>query len=445
MRRVREEGYGVRELRLRVRTGTHLLAGTEALVWMRLCGREDRTQWFAVRPEEGAFRRGEVDEVVLRLGPAVDPGEIVRIDVYHDDSGSFSGWYLDQIEVDGEVLHYDCWLAADEPPYRLDATSLYDEELRAYDVRVRTSEALFAGTDARVFLQLFGSRGTTPWIRLFTPGHRHFVSGQVDEWRLFAEDIGALLGVWVRHDSKGIADGWRLDWIEVDGRRMAFDRWLARSSGNGRTDAFHRVRPWIDAQRPLELGLCTFAGLEKEAERALTQDLASLDHLLGRHGIEVRRADRALDLVLPEPWLAWQARHADPRELLDAVADVRREQLPARAGRVVPVWYGGRLEHQLHLHPGLSRERNGIFLSLPTRHEASIGHEIGRFFGLAPSHGCEDPDGPSSRLRHLRNPQDVLDGHPSNVMSQSDAPLRRQGFTAGQLDAMVLRMLRYVG
>lgn len=445
MRRDRESGYGVRTVHLHVRTGTHLLAGTEARVWLRLHGEDETTQWFAVSSESGAFRRGEVDEVVLRLGPSVDPGPIRRIDVYHDDAGAFSGWYLDEIEVEGESLHYDCWLAADEPPYRLDATSLFDEQLRPYDLRIRTSEALFAGTDARVFLQVFGSRATTPWIRLHDPSRRLFASGQTDELRIFAEDVGALVGVWIRHDSAGLLDGWRLDWIEVDGRQLSFDRWLARSRGNGRIDAFHRVVPWIDAQRPLSLSLCTFAGLEQQAERALQRDLESLDHLLGRHGLEIRRADRELDFVLPEPWVAWQARHADPHALLDAVADARRAALPARASRVVPVWYGGKLELRSTLHPGLSRERNGVFLSLPSRHEASIGHEIGRFFGLAPSYGCEDPDGPSSRLRHLRNPSDVLDGHRSNVMSMSDAPLRDQGFTAGQFDAMVLRMLRYVG
>ena len=134
MSRHRESGYGVREVVLQVRTGTHLLAGTEAKVWMRVGNENDRTQWFHVASESGAFRRGEVDEVVLRLGPSVDPGVIDRVEVFHDGGGAFDGWYLDEIHVEGRRLDFDTWLARDEPPYRLDATSLYDEQLRAYTV-----------------------------------------------------------------------------------------------------------------------------------------------------------------------------------------------------------------------------------------------------------------------------------------------------------------------
>lgn len=445
MSRHRESGYGVREVVLQVRTGTHLLAGTEAKVWMRVGNENDRTQWFHVASESGAFRRGEVDEVVLRLGPSVDPGVIDRVEVFHDGGGAFDGWYLDEIHVEGRRLDFDTWLARDEPPYRLDATSLYDEQLRAYTVAIHTSEALFAGTDANVFVQIMGSRTSTPWIRLHRTSVSLFESGQTDEVTIFAEDVGAVVGVWIRHDGSGMLDGWRVDWIEVDGRRMAIDRWLGRRSGDGRCDALHRLRPWVDAKRPMTFALCTFEGLQDQAEAAFVDDLTTLGHLLGRHGLDISRAPARFDVVLPRSWASWQAQYADPRALLVAAAAARKLVQPARAGGLVPVTYGGKLELPLRNHSGLSHEQVGVFMALPSQHPATIGHEIGRFFGLPPSQGCEEPDGPSSRLRHLRNPDDVLDGAADNLMSDSTLPVSAQSFTSGQVDAMAVRMLRYVG
>lgn len=444
MTRHRSEGFGVRDLTLRVRTGSHLLAGSEARVWMRLGNDSDRTQWFRTVPTSGAFRRGEVDTVQLRLGPAVDPGRIDRIDVWHDGSGSMAGWYVESIEVDDQTLHYGCWLAADEPPFRRDATSLYDEELRAYDVVVRTSEALFAGTDAEVSIQLIGTRATTAPMRLFAPGRRLFESGQVDEFRLFAEDVGALLGVWLRVRGGGLLDGWRVDWVEVDRRRLAFDRWLARRSGDGRLDAFHRLRPWVVAERAIEVGLCTFDDSHDVAEAALAADIESLNRVLNRYGISVQRADTRFDVVLPRTWDAWLAEADDAAEAVSRLSDARRLAQPMTPRRQLSATYVGAVPYVLGVHPGLSTESNGLVLALPARVESSVVHAFGRCFGLAPSYGCEEFDGSTARLRHLRNPSDVVDGDPTNAMSQVDVPAGQCSFTSGQMDAMVLRMLRYL-
>ncbi len=444
MTRHRSEGFGVRDLTLHVRTGSHLLAGSEARVWMRLGNDSDRTQWFRTIPTSGSFRRGEVDTVELRLGPAVDPGRIDRIDVLHDGSGSMAGWYLESIEVDGQTLHYGCWLAKDEPPFRRDATSLYDEELRAYDVVVRTSEALFAGTDADVTIQLIGTRATTAPIRLFAPGRRLFESGQVDEFRLFAEDVGALLGVRLRVDGGGLLDGWRVDWVEVDRRRLAFDRWLARRSGDGRLDAFHRVRPWVVAEHPIDVSLCTFADQLDEANAALAQDLDTLNGVLNRFGVAVRRAAPRFDVVLPRSWPQWLVDASDANEAVARVSDARRLAQPVTPRRHLTATYIGALPYVIGVHPSLSTEATGLVISLPARVESSVVHAFGRCFGLAPTYGCEEADGATSRLRHLRNPSDVVDGDAENAMSQVDVPGRICTFTSGQVDAMVLRMLRYL-
>jgi hypothetical protein len=312
-----------RRVHIELQVGEHLLSGSAARLWLRLAGTAGCTQWFSVCPPGGRFRRGDVVAQVLRLSRATDPGEIRRVDLCHDGAGRLAGLYISTIRCDGRPLHVDQWLAADEPPYRLDATTLDDEDARAYEVRVRTSEALWAGTDARVSLQLEGSRSTTPWMLLHTPGRRLFEAGQTDSFRLYAEDIGALVGVWLRQDGGGAMDGWRVDWIEVDGRRLTFDRWLGRGAGDGRRDAFHRLRPWLTAKGPLQLACCAFAGAREAAEQALCADLVVLEGILGRHGLAVARAEADYELTLDEPWEAWRGRFQEPRALLSALAAER--------------------------------------------------------------------------------------------------------------------------
>ena len=53
----------------------------------------------------------------------------------------------------------------------------------AYDVEVHTGTVRGAGTDANVFITLFGDKGDTPKLKLDGPGNL-FESGQVDRFKI---------------------------------------------------------------------------------------------------------------------------------------------------------------------------------------------------------------------------------------------------------------------
>ena len=434
-----------RNVEVSVRTGTHLLAGTDAPVWIQLAGVRRRTQWYRLRPQSGNFERATTETFTLAFAEAVDPGDVTVVNVQIGAGGLLGGWSLEYIQIDDKVHHFDAWLALDEPPYRLDASSVHDTAARAYDVVVQTSDAFLAGTDSPIFLQVIGTVTSTPWIRLHEPEHRAFRTGSTDHFREWSEDVGIVVGAALRHNNDGVAAGWRVDWLDVDGRRLQFDRWLAADEGDGRLDAFARHRPWLRVTRPLQLSLTTFAGLRERAEAALQDDIRHANRSFGRYGVTIERAPAAHDVLLDhEQWITFQARHAETEVLAAELARLRGERVAHAHQRTLPVFYVGGFEHQTGRYPDVSRSPWGVFLSLRQRTSATLAHELGRFFGLHATTGTAVEGVEVGERRIYPNPHDVMEGDPHNVMSDSALPLNLQGFTNGQFEAMVLGLMRYV-
>ncbi|MCO4762095.1 MAG: hypothetical protein KC502_11360 [Myxococcales bacterium] len=438
-------GTPLRNIELSVRTGTHLLAGTDAPVWVQLVGSRRRTQWFLLQPEGGDFERASIQTFSLAVAPAVDPGEVEVVNVQIGEGGALGGWYLDSIHVDGAPHRFDAWLALDEPPFRLDASSVRDDAARAYDIVVQTSEAFLSGTDAPVFLQIIGTKTSTPWIRLHEPEKRSFRAGSMDHFREWSEDVGVIVGAWLKHHNEGLAPGWRVEWVDIDGRRLAFDRWLAMDEGNGRLDAYARHRPWLKADRPLQLSLTTFADIRERAEAALSDDIMHANRAYGRYGITIERAPAERDVILDtEQWITFQARHADTAGLAKELVRLRSERAPQTHRRVLPVFYVGGFEHMTGRYPGVSRPPWGVFLSLAQRRPTTLCYELGRYFGLQPTSGASADPALMGAPRVHANPHDVMEGEPSNLMAGSKLPINLLRLTNGQLESMVLGLMRFV-
>ena len=112
-----------------------------------------------------------------------------------------------------------------------------------YVLTVVTSDVRGAGTNAKVFVSLFGDHGEVGERRL--PSKRkHFERKREDIFRLpepkgkKCKEIGTLQRLVVRHDGSGMGAGWHLDRIDVrserSGRAWSFycNQWLDKSQGD---------------------------------------------------------------------------------------------------------------------------------------------------------------------------------------------------------------------
>lgn len=102
---------------------------------------------------------------------------------------------------------------------------------KTYQVTVQTGTTALnifdgAGTDARVFITLFGSAANTPELPL-AAGRAAFEKGSVDQFSVQSVDVGDVREIKLRSDGSGASPAWFVDFVDVDGRRFPVNRLLA--------------------------------------------------------------------------------------------------------------------------------------------------------------------------------------------------------------------------
>ncbi len=94
-----------------------------------------------------------------------------------------------------------------------------------------------SGTDANVFINVYGTLGDTGirQLRNSTSHVNKFESGQCDEFSIAAVDLGQLEKIRIGHDNSGAAPGWFLERVEVEHPEtltawtFPCDKWLDKS------------------------------------------------------------------------------------------------------------------------------------------------------------------------------------------------------------------------
>ncbi|NXB57045.1 LOXH1 protein, partial [Struthidea cinerea] len=262
----RENTYEVHVL-----TGTVWGAGTDANVFLSIYGveRGDTGERQLKRSNNlNKFEKGQVDVFTIK---AIDLGELKKLRIRHDNSGSRPSWFLERVEIidlkESTTYYFPCqrWLAVEEDDGQIarelvpvdeafvkkdsenDGQSLATLGLEqkakstTYTVKVKTGDKKNAGTDANVFITLYGSKDDTGIVSLKASkiNKNKFERGKVDEFTVESVDIGDLKKIKIGHDNKGNSTGWFLEWVEIDapslGQCLKFPcgRWLDKSEDDG--------------------------------------------------------------------------------------------------------------------------------------------------------------------------------------------------------------------
>jgi len=212
-------------------TGDKRNAGTSAKVFIELFGatygnRQHEESSGRIDLVDGKFERGLVDKLVVESPKLLSP--LSQILIGHDNSGSGAGWFLDRVEVEcsstglSQVFPCEKWLAKDEADGRIERFLKENTSLRrqskaqsVWSVWVYTSDLKMAGTDANVFICMYGEEGKTDDIPLRNKSD-NFETAKCDTFKIETEKIGTPYKMRVWHDNKGLSAGWHLDKIEVE-------------------------------------------------------------------------------------------------------------------------------------------------------------------------------------------------------------------------------------
>ncbi|KAI1905273.1 hypothetical protein AGOR_G00014410 [Albula goreensis] len=248
---------------LRVKTGEKKYAGTDANVFAILYGTKDDTGIInlkASKTHKNKFEQGMIDEFTVE---AVDIGVLKRLRIGHDNSGGSAGWFLDWVEIDaasmGQKLRFPCgrWLDKGEDDGAI-VRDLYAAELQTqlyvpfvpYEIKTFTSDIFGAGTDADVFIVLYGRDSVCTQQKSLCVNKRerrlYFERNAEDMFIVELEDVGDVIEkIRIGHDNQGVNPGWHLDRVEI--RRLLrkgkgsetiifpCERWLAKSEDDGET------------------------------------------------------------------------------------------------------------------------------------------------------------------------------------------------------------------
>lgn len=119
-----------------------------------------------------------------------------------------------------------------------------------YEVKVTTGDKRGAGTDANVFVTVYGLDGDSGERELRKSEHvNKFERGQTDTFIVKAVDLGELQKIKIRHDNKGGGAAWYLEKVEINDpnsqRTYLFNcqNWLSTNEGDGKIS---RELPAID-------------------------------------------------------------------------------------------------------------------------------------------------------------------------------------------------------
>ncbi|XP_074850459.1 lipoxygenase homology domain-containing protein 1 isoform X1 [Carettochelys insculpta] len=268
-----EDGSGLEEntYEVHIITGNVWGAGTDANVFLNIYGEGggDSGERRLKRSNHlNKFEKGQEDIFTIK---AIDLGILKKLRIRHDNSSGNPAWLLDRVEIvdlkDSTRYYFPCqrWLAVEEDDGQIarelvpvdeafikkdsdnDNQSLASLGLEqkakstTYTVKVKTGEKKNSGTDANVFLILYGSKDDTGIINLKASktNKNKFELGKMDEFTVESVDIGDLKKIKIGHDNKGGSPGWFLDWVEIDapslGQCLKFPcgRWLDKSEDDG--------------------------------------------------------------------------------------------------------------------------------------------------------------------------------------------------------------------
>ncbi|CAD5116407.1 DgyrCDS5298 [Dimorphilus gyrociliatus] len=179
-------------------------------------------------------------------GPNIGPLQYCIVE--HDGEEVKDSWWLEYIEVTNlrsfQTFIFLCknWLSLHHGDKKVKRILSGEEkviEKIEYRIVVKTGDVMLAGTDANVFLTIYGSKNVTPRFKLKNRNLNNFERDNADEFHSQFDDLGVISRIRIEHDNSGAGPGWFLDYILIEnletGKRYSFmlRDWIAEDEGDG--------------------------------------------------------------------------------------------------------------------------------------------------------------------------------------------------------------------
>ncbi|NXR66223.1 LOXH1 protein, partial [Rhadina sibilatrix] len=214
---------------LQVKTSDIGGAGTDANVSLILFGEYGDSGILPLKEsnKSNKFERNQMDE--FSFSEMLSLGDLCKVRIWHDNKGIAPGWHLEYIDVMDSAMdktfRFQCdrWLAKGEDDGQLirelacannDILELKERTVK-YETIVVTGFEKGAGTDANVFITIYGLNGDSGRRALKHKFRNLFERGKTNRFYLETLDMGELKKVRIEHDNSGLAPGWLVERVEI--------------------------------------------------------------------------------------------------------------------------------------------------------------------------------------------------------------------------------------
>ena len=197
-----------------ISTGILPGSGTKDKIYISLIGSKTYTQFFNLNQylENNEFKTGHTNLFTALLE---DIGKLKEIKIKSEGNTIYNSWFLSKIRItknEGNNYYsfpFHKWIKPGE---------IYSSNtnLVEYTIKFYTGDVAAGGTDANVFMIIFGTRGETKPIQLNELIARNaFEAGNLDYVKISYKNLGSIKKIKIWHDEKWLGDGWFLNKISV--------------------------------------------------------------------------------------------------------------------------------------------------------------------------------------------------------------------------------------
>ncbi|XP_021244712.1 lipoxygenase homology domain-containing protein 1 isoform X4 [Numida meleagris] len=246
----KSESENTRKWKVSILTSDMPSAGTSSKVYIILYGDHGSSGPIFLDGEKGKlFQRGNEDVFTVHTG---NIGRLYKIRVGHTNAGSCPAWHCEEVQLlnlfSGEQFSFPAnrWLAWDQAggEISMELPVLHQGQpvlpVTVYEVHVTTGELWNAGTEADVYISIYGEKGDTGSRQLLrSQKAKKFLKGQTDIFLVEAVHLGHLYKIVIGHNGLGSGNGWYLDKVVIKDPITDLDytflchRWLDHGQDDG--------------------------------------------------------------------------------------------------------------------------------------------------------------------------------------------------------------------
>ncbi|CAF1145472.1 unnamed protein product [Adineta ricciae] len=215
---------------LQIRTGDKAFAGTDANIYITIHGSENRTNRLRLTSDRvNLFEQNQLDTFAI-VGEHL--GDLLEISLELDSNKFTSDWYIKEMAIwkiipskgDHQSHAYfpiNNWLGKKVTilKSKRETYPLMDRHLKGpicYRILVKTGKAMNAGTDANVFLIIYGQNGRTAVHQLNNRSKNDFERNTSSEFTIMDIDIGGIRRIKIWHDNSNPNSAWFLDSVLIE-------------------------------------------------------------------------------------------------------------------------------------------------------------------------------------------------------------------------------------